>query len=57
MPGIKSKMMVHSLNVDPTHRLVNQKKRSLALKRQKAIVKEVNKLTNAEFIREVNYLN
>lgn len=55
MLGIELEVIKHHLNVDPSHRLVKQNKRSFAPERQNAIVEEVQKLTNAGFLREVNY--
>ncbi|XP_058189286.1 uncharacterized protein LOC131306874 [Rhododendron vialii] len=45
----------HKLNVDPTVRPVKQKKRAIAPERNEAAAKEVDKLIQAESIREVLY--
>ncbi|KAI0522352.1 hypothetical protein KFK09_004731 [Dendrobium nobile] len=55
MPGISPEVIVHSLNANPTCKPVIQKKRSFAPERQEAIEKEVDKLLEAGFIREVHY--
>ena len=55
MPGISSNTMVHKLNVCPSFPLVWQKKRVFTQERDKAIVEEVRKLLEANFIREVYY--
>ena len=55
MPGIDPSVMVHRLNVSPAFSLVRQKKRVFAPKRDRAIAKEVCKLQEASFIREVYY--
>ena len=53
MLGIDPRVISNHLNVDPTYKPIRQKKRLFKIKRQKAIDKEVNKLINANFIREV----
>ena len=55
MQGISSNTMVHKLNVCPSFPLVWQKKRVFTQERDKAIVEEVRKLLEANFIREVYY--
>ena len=57
MPGINPSVMVHSLNMSPFFTPVRQKKRVFAPKRDQAITEEVHKLQEANFIREVYYLN
>ena len=47
--------MVHRLNVCPFVTPVRQKKRVFAQERDKVIAKEVRKLLEADFIREVYY--
>ena len=49
--------MVHRLNVSPSIPLIRQKKRVFAQERDKAIMEEVRKLQDAEFIKEVYYLD
>ena len=53
MPGIDPSVMVHKLNVSPSFPPVWQKKRVFAQERDKAIAEEVQKLLEADFIREV----
>jgi len=55
MPGIDPSVMVHKLNVSPLFPPIRQKKRVFAQERDKAIAKEVQKLLEAGFIREVYY--
>ena len=55
MPRIDPSVMVHKLNVLPSFPPIRQKKRVFAQERDKAIVKEVRKLLEADFIREVYY--
>lgn len=44
MPGIDPSIIVHHLNVDPTSKLVKQKRRSFALECNRAAAEEVEKL-------------
>ena len=53
MGGIDPTVITHRLNVSPSFKPVKQKRRSFALKRQKAINEEVGKLLQAGAIREV----
>ena len=57
MPGIDPSVMVHRLNVSPSFPPVRQKKRVFAPERDQAIAEEVHKLQEANFIREVYYLD
>ena len=57
MPGIDPSVMVHRLNVSPFFPPICQKKQVFALKRDQAIAKEVHKLQEANFIKEVYYLD
>ena len=57
MPGIDPSVITHRLNVYPSSKPVNQKKRVFVLERDNAIKEEVQKLTTTEFIREVYYLD
>ena len=57
MPGIDPSVITHRLNVYPSSKPVHQKKRVFVLERDNAIKEEVQKLTTAEFIREVYYLD
>ena len=55
MSGIDPSVITHRLNVYPSSKPVQQKKRVFAPKRDNAIKEEVQKLTVAKFIREVYY--
>ena len=55
MPGIDPSIITHRLNVYPSSKPVHQKKRVFAPERDNAIKEEVQKLTTAQFIREVYY--
>ena len=55
MPGIDPAIIVHKLNVDPSHKPVIQKSRRFNPKLYMAINEEVEKLLAARFIREVHY--
>ena len=55
MSGIDKRVIEHSLNVDPTKKPFQQKRRVFALEWNKAIMEEVEKLLTAGFIREVYY--
>ena len=55
MPEIDPLIIVHKLNVSSSIPLVRQKKRVFVQERDKAIAKEVRKLLEADFIREVYY--
>ena len=55
MGGVDLAMITHKLNANPSFKPVKQKRRSFALKRQKAINEEVSKLLQAKAIREVEY--
>ena len=55
MPGIDPSVITHRLNVCPSFKLVQQKKRVFALERDNAIKDEVQKLIAVKFIREVYY--
>ena len=51
------KIIQHRLNVKPKCKLVQQKRRIFAPERNKAVTEEVEKLLEADFIREVFYPN
>ena len=53
MLGIDPSVITHRLNVYPSSKPVRQKKRVFALEQDNAIEEEIQKLTTAEFIREV----
>ena len=55
MGGIDPAVIIHRMNISPSFKLVKQKRRNFAPKRQKAIDEEVNKLLQAKAIREVEY--
>nr|XP_023920863.1 uncharacterized protein LOC112032326 [Quercus suber] len=55
MPGILANIIQHRLNVDHKKKPVQQKRRFFAPKRNKVVMDEVNKLLDANFIREVYY--
>ena len=55
MPRINPSVMVHRLNVLVNFPPIHQKKRVFAQERDQAIVEEVCKLQEADFIREVYY--
>ena len=55
MPGIDRKIIQHHFNVNLECKPVQQKRRIFAPKHNKAITKEVEKLLEASFIREVFY--
>ena len=50
MPGIDPSVVVHRLNVNSASSPIRQKKRVFAQERDKAIVEEVRKLLEADFI-------
>lgn len=56
MLEINESMVVHKLNVNPEHKLVQQKKRSFAPERQAIIDDEIDKLLKVNFIFEIHYL-
>ena len=55
MLGINPSIISHKLNVNPSIRPIKQKRRVFASERNNAIMKEVDKLSTANFIREVFY--
>ena len=55
MLGISPALMERRLNVDPTHKQVVCKKRHLGPKRAAMVMTEVQKLLEADFIRECEY--
>uniref|UniRef100_A0A2N9FD92 Integrase catalytic domain-containing protein n=1 Tax=Fagus sylvatica TaxID=28930 RepID=A0A2N9FD92_FAGSY len=55
MPGISTEVIAHKLNVNPSTSPVKQKRRVFAPERNAAVMKEVDKLLKAGFIREVYY--
>ena len=57
MPSIDPSVITHRLNVYPSFKLVQQKKRVFAPERDNAIKEEVQNLSTAKFIRKVYYPN
>ena len=57
MPRVDPSVMVHRLNVLPTFPPICQKRHVFAQERDRAIAEEVRKLQEADFIREVYYLD
>ena len=55
MPKIDPSVIMHWLNVSPNHHPFKQKKRSFAPEQQKTIAKEVDKLLQVGFIKEMTY--
>ena len=55
MPKIYPSVMVHRLNVSPIFPHVRQKKQVFAQEWDQAIVEEVPKLQDVDFIKEVYY--
>ena len=55
MPGIDLSVITDQLNVYPSSKPLIQKKRVFAPERDNVIREEVQKLTTAQFIREVYY--
>ena len=55
MPGIDLSIIVHRLNVSPSFSPIRKKKRVFAQEQDKAIAEQVQKLLEADFIREVYY--
>ena len=55
MPEIDPSIIVHKLNVSPSFSPILQKKRVFVQERDLTIVKEVHKLQETSFIREVYY--
>jgi len=56
MSGISPGIIEHRLNVDPAHKPVAQKKRHIGPEPTAAATMEVQKLLDAVFIRECQYL-
>ena len=53
MPGIPRELAEHALHVDPDVRPVRQSLRRVSEPHRKAIGEEINRLTEANFIREI----
>lgn len=55
MPGIDPSIIVHQLNVDENAKPIKKKRRSFAAERNQVAANEIEKLLQANFIREVHY--
>jgi hypothetical protein len=55
MPGIDPAVITHKLNVDPFARPIRQKPKFISAERSKAIAAEVEKLKQANFIKDVKF--
>ncbi|XP_043714488.1 uncharacterized protein LOC122662846 [Telopea speciosissima] len=55
MPGISRHITEHRLHVDPSQKLIQQKRRNYTLDRQAAIKEELEKLQRSGFIREEKF--
>ena len=55
MSGIDPEMMVHKFNVDPSHKIIEQKRRVFTTEKYKAIKEEIDKLLKAGSIRNIDY--
>ena len=55
MPGIDPEIIMHQLQVDPSHHPTRHKRRKFAPERDIIINEEVKNLLEAGFIREVQY--
>jgi hypothetical protein len=55
MIDISPSVMVHKLNVDPNLKPVQQRRRGYSAKKNKATAKEVKKLCEVGFIKEIQY--
>ncbi|XP_020547166.1 uncharacterized protein LOC110011435 [Sesamum indicum] len=53
--GVAPELILHRLNVDPTMRPVQQKKRNFSIEKNQVIKDEVERLLNAGYITEVQY--
>ena len=56
MTGISTEVISHELNIDPTFKLVKQKRRKLGSDRTEVVNSKVIMLLEAGLIREVKYL-
>ena len=55
MEGIDPSVMSHRLNVDPSRKLVKQKRQDMDTERYQALKEEVDKLLSNDFIKESFY--
>jgi hypothetical protein len=53
MPGVPRELVEHALNVDPKAKPVKQPLRCFDEPKRKAIATELQRLENADFIREI----
>ncbi|GAA0152522.1 hypothetical protein LIER_43182 [Lithospermum erythrorhizon] len=57
MPGVDAELSLHRLHVDPSFRLVKQKKRNFSDEKNLAIQKEVEELVKADALRELQLVD
>jgi hypothetical protein len=57
MPGIPRDVIEHKLGIDLAFKMIKQKERRYTPERRETIQLEVNKLHEAGFIRQVDYLS
>lgn len=55
MVGISPAVMCHHLKINPNHRPIKQKRRSMDTTRYKALKNEMDRLLEIGFIREAHY--
>jgi hypothetical protein len=55
MSRIPREVIEHKLDIDPSFKLIKQKKRRYTPERRETIRQEVNRLLEAGFIRSVDY--
>ena len=53
--GIDPSIMSHCLNIDPSRKLVRQKRRAMDAERYQALKEDVDKLLSCDFIKESFY--
>ena len=56
MPGVSPDVITHRLNMDPMYHPMKKKKRNFVSDSSRSIDEEVTKLLEANFIREVYYV-
>lgn len=55
MPRILLEVITYKLSIDPKYKLIQQKNKNFASKRQKIINEKIDKLLAINFIREAHY--
>lgn len=55
MPEIDERVIVHKLSINPQAKLVKQKRRTIALEKQKVIEKKISRLLSMGFIFNIDY--